>query len=244
MPAIATAKALLVGLMLMACASPAILAQDAAPHPAQALRDGDHVAGAQDASLVMIEYASFACGHCAHFQQDVWPTIESEFVDAGRVRWVLRPMLTQPVQLAGAGIILAECAAEERYFEAADLLFTEQAAIFETAQAGGDVLAVYNRIAAAVGLSPDDFMACLNDPAMNQLVNEAAEQASEDGIQGTPTFIVGGKILTTANLGDGYYFTWGGEPLLINADRVPGQLDGDTFRRIVLHFLEVADSGD
>ncbi|MHA6288996.1 thioredoxin domain-containing protein [Maricaulis sp. CAU 1757] len=235
----------LLGFSLLVSLTAGVSAQSSEPaHPAQALRPGDHVLGAEDATLTMIEYASFACPHCAHFQADAWPVIEQEFVETGQVRWALRPMLTQPVQLAAASTILAECAPDDRYFDAADLLFSEQSAIFEAAQSGGDVLAIYHRIGAAVGVSPEQFNACLADPAMGEWLNAAAMQASEDGIAGTPSFIVGGRILATANLGDGYYFTWGGEPLLLDGERVPGQLDGDTFRRIVLHFLALADSSD
>ena len=214
-----------------------------AQNPAQALRPGDHILGEEDAALVMVEYASFACGHCAHFQEAAWPVIKEEFVDTGQVRWVLRPMLTNPIPLAGAGMIIADCAPDDRYFDAADLLFTEQSTIFDAARSGGDVLGAYNRIGAAVGLSEEAIMACLNDPAMNEMVNQAAMQADTDGIPGTPSFIVRGRLLTQEPIDGSYYFTWGGEPLIINGERVPAQLDGDTFRRIVLHFLDMPASG-
>ena len=197
--------------------------------------------GAEDAPVLMIEYASFACPHCAHFQEDVWPVIRDEFVETGQVRYVLRPMLTAPPQLAAAGVILAECAAEDRYFDAADLLFAEQAAIFQAAQSGGDVLGVYNRVAAAVGVSPEQLMACFNDPATNAAVNNAARQAQADGVQSTPSFFISGKHLTIAAADGGTWYMWGGDPLIINGERVPGQIDEDSFRRIILHFLDAAE---
>ena len=73
---------------------------------AAALRPTDRVLGAPDADLVIIEYASFACPHCASFQTDIWPMVRSEFVDTGLVRYSVRPMLTSPPQIAGAGVIL------------------------------------------------------------------------------------------------------------------------------------------
>lgn len=214
-----------------------------AQNPAQAERPQDHATGSRDAQLVMVEYASFSCPHCAHFQSDVWPVIESEFIDTGLVRYVFRPMLTSPPQIAAIGLILADCAAEDRYFDSADLLFAEQSNIFETAQAQGDVRAVYDRIAGAVGLAPEDLTACLTGPAVDTKINAAIEQAQADGIAGTPSFIIGGKVLSTTMTPDGSIFTWGGSPLLINGGRVPGQLDGDTMRRIILHFLESPDEG-
>lgn len=209
-----------------------------AQHPAQAVRPGDHVTGSAEAPLVIVEYASFSCPHCAHFQTEAWPVIRDEFVETGQVRYVFRPMLTAPPQIAAIGMILSDCAAEDRYFNAVDLLFSEQATIFQTAQAQGDVNAVYDRIAAAVGLSEEALTSCFNDPLMSEAVNAAAGQANTDGIAGTPSFIIAGKVLSTTMTPEGSIFTWGDNPLLINGDRVPGQLDGDSFRRIILHFLE------
>lgn len=208
-----------------------------AQNPAQALRPDDHVLGSSDAEMVMIEYASFSCPHCATFQRQAWPVLKAEFIDTGRVQFALRPMLTNPALIAGAGVIMTECAADDRYYDAADLLFHEQSAIFDALRAQTSVLPIYNRVGAAVGVTPEQYQACFQDPAMSDFVNQQAQQAGQDGIRGTPSFIVRGDILTISPLADGNYYTWGGEPLMLDGDRVPGSLDGDTFRRIVEHFL-------
>lgn len=240
MPAAALVRSLAgAAALLIAAAAPGL-----AQHPAQAERPGDHALGDADAPLLIVEYASFACPHCAHFQEAAWPTVREEFVETGQVRWIFRPMLTNPVALAGAGVIVAECAAEDRFFEAADLLFAEQRTLFETARAGGDVLGVYNRIGEAVGVSPDALMACFQDPAMNEAVNSAAMQASEDGIPGTPAFVIRDKVLIARSTPEGSFMEYGGEFLILNGERVPGDLDGDSIRRIILHFLDSSDSGN
>ncbi len=209
---------------------------------AQDIRPNDNVIGSEDADFIIVEYASFACPHCAHFQEAVWPTVKADFIDTGEVRWVFRPMLTNPVPIAGAGAILAECASEDRYFDAADLLFAEQTAIFDAARSGGDILAVYNRIGAAVGLSEEALMACFQDPAMNEAVNEAALQAGRDGMTGTPSFIIAGEILRIQHGPEGNFWEWGGDLLMINGERVPAQFDGDSFSRIILHFMTDSSS--
>lgn len=231
----------LCSLILAAAIYGGVAASAWAEDPAQAVRPDDHTTGSAEAPLVMVEYASFACPHCAHFQLEAWPVIRDEFVETGLVQYVFRPMLTSPPQIAAIGMILADCAADDRYFSAVDLLFSEQTTIFEAAQAQGDVGAVYDRIAAAVGVSAEALNTCFNDPAMSEAVTAAARQANTDGIAGTPSFIIGGKVLSTTMTPEGSIFSWGGAPLLINGDRVPGQLDGDSFRRIILHFLERSD---
>lgn len=207
-------------------------------------RADDHATGALDAPLTIIEYASFACPHCANFQRDVWPMIERDFIETGEVRYIVRPMLTAPPQIAALGIVLGECAADDRYFTVTDLLFIEQENIFRTAQAGGDVAAIYYQIGAAVGLSQDDILACVADPQLNERVTYLAEQAQRDGVRSTPNFFIAGQQLTVEQQADGNYFAWGGETLLIDGERVTGRLNEDSFRRIILHFLGASDSGE
>jgi protein-disulfide isomerase len=204
-----------------------------APIEAQFERPDDHVIGAIDAPLLMVEYGSYACGHCARFESEVWPMIKTEFIDTGAVRFIFRPMLTPPAQIAGAGIIASECAAEDQYFTVSEALFAGQRRILSTMQAQGDVLAVYNDIVAPAGLTPEALLACLQDPAMNQQAGERAQQAIDDGVSGTPSFIIRGKILTLNRDG---YFHWGEDVLLIDGEPMPQSLDQDSFRRIIEHF--------
>lgn len=206
------------------------------PVAAQFEREDDHVIGAVDAPLLIVEYGSYACGHCARFESDVWPMIKSEFIDTGAVRFIFRPMLTPPAQIAGAGIIASECAAEDQYFTISEALFAGQRQILATMQVQGDVLAVYNTIVAPAGLTPEALLACLQDPEMNQLAGAMAERALEDGVSGTPSFVIRGKILTLNRDG---YFHWGEDVLLINGEPVPQSLDQDSFRRIIEHFQEM-----
>ena len=39
--------------------------------------------GDQDASVEMIEYASFTCPHCAKFHSDVYPELKANYIDKG-----------------------------------------------------------------------------------------------------------------------------------------------------------------
>ncbi|MFP6688922.1 MAG: thioredoxin domain-containing protein, partial [Alphaproteobacteria bacterium] len=52
--------------------------------------EGDRVLGASDAPIVMIEYYSLDCPHCAAFHANVFPKLKAEFIDSGKVRFVFR----------------------------------------------------------------------------------------------------------------------------------------------------------
>src|SRR5215212_11790745 len=49
---------------------------------------GDRVLGAPDAKVVIIEYASATCPHCAHFHRDTLPTLKKDYIDTGKVKFI------------------------------------------------------------------------------------------------------------------------------------------------------------
>src|SRR5438445_4576030 len=50
----------------------------------------DMALGPADAKVAIVEYAAPTCPHCARFNKAVFPRIKSEYVDAGKVRYVSR----------------------------------------------------------------------------------------------------------------------------------------------------------
>ncbi|WP_300529293.1 thioredoxin domain-containing protein [Maricaulis sp.] len=199
----------------------------------------DYAVGSDTAPVEIIEYASFACPACKNWHDGVWSWLKPDYVDTGRVRFIIRPIVTQPYQIAAASAIMAECAGPDRYFETVDLLFAAQPQIFDAIRAQGDILGIYHGIGATVGVSAEDLQACLQDPAKNERIGETIALANADEVRGTPSFVINGQAL---GIDDSGSLTWGGEPLIVNGERLPANYGEDNFRRIVLHFLNVSDS--
>ncbi len=90
----------------------------ATPPAAQALaprREGeDMVMGAPTAPVTLIEYASLTCPHCAHFDEETFPKLKSEYIDRGLVKYVYRDFPLDRVALQASKI--ARCAGPDRYF--------------------------------------------------------------------------------------------------------------------------------
>jgi len=204
-------------------------------------RDGDRALGSADAPVTVIEYASTSCPHCADFHDEVFPTIESRYIDTGQVRFVFREMLTGEPRLAQAGFMLARCAPDERYFDVIDLLFEQQQSIFQAAASPNGARNEFWNIAQTVGLSRDQFNSCINDAELRRAVGEAHNQAAEDGIDGTPRFIINGHILDADRTGGQLVYYWNGAPLMVNGEMVQATVDEETFVRILDHF--VAEAG-
>lgn len=205
-------------------------------------RASDRGLGSADAPVTMIEYASVACGHCAVFHEEVYPTIEENYIDTGRLRFVFREMITGSPQFAIAGFSLAHCVPEERYFDAVDLLFQQQRAIFQAAQTQGNARGQYLAIARSLGLSEQDFMNCLNDEDINAEIVAAHERAVEEGIEGTPRFVFNGEMLEARRATGETELTYflGGRQLMIDGEPVPGLVDAETFSRIIDHLIAQA----
>ena len=51
---------------------------------------GERVLGNPNAPITVIEYASLTCPHCAHFQRDVFPRVKKEFIDTGKIRFIVQ----------------------------------------------------------------------------------------------------------------------------------------------------------
>ena len=159
----------------------------AAPLPAV---EGDMTLGSPKAKVQVVEYASLSCTHCAHWNNEVFPTFKKQFIDTGKVRYVFREFLTPPAQFAAAGYMLARRVGPSRYFEVLDTIFKQQDAIFQSEDLWGGLL----KIGKSFGLTEAQFTTALQDKAALDAVNARVEKAAErDKIQFTPTFFVNGQ---------------------------------------------------
>jgi protein-disulfide isomerase len=165
----------------------------AAPAPGpQQIRPDDMVMGSPKAKLTVIEYASASCSHCARFNNDVFPAFKAKYIDTGKVRYVLREFLTEPVEIAAAGFLLARCVKKDRYFNVVDQVFRQQDTMFKT----GEVREVLLKIGKDNGITEAQYMACLtNKAAKDALFKKVDGYAAADKIQYTPTFLIGDQRL-------------------------------------------------
>ena len=83
--------------------------------------------GSAKAPVTIVEYSSLTCPHCADFAENVFPMLQSKYIDTGKVRFVSREF---PLEIKAAGAsMLARCAANgeaQKYFDATAMLFQQQ----------------------------------------------------------------------------------------------------------------------
>lgn len=163
-------------------------------HSAQSavVNDDDMVLGNSKARITVVEYASASCSHCAAFAIEVFPAFKAKYIDTGQVKYVFREVLTEPVQLAAAGFILARCTGKQNYFKTLDGVFHAQQEVFETKSLRDPLM----KVAKTAGLTEAQFMACLTDKAALDSLNARVERIAKAGdFDSTPTFFINGQKL-------------------------------------------------
>ena len=155
-------------------------------------REDDYTSGAANANIVLVEYASVVCGHCANWHSTVYPEFKEKYVDTGKVRYVFRSFPTAPAELADAGHMIAMCAGEDNYFKNIKLQFDRQKQIFD--QAGkGKAREAYVSLAKASGLSEADFISCIQNKDIRAKYEATVQSGYDLGVTGTPSFFINGE---------------------------------------------------
>jgi protein-disulfide isomerase len=147
----------------------------------------DIVQGKADAPVTIVEYASMTCSHCAAFHHDVYPLLKQNFIDTGKVKFILREFPLDP--LATAAFMLAR-ALDDKRDAAVDLLFAQQKN-WVMNDTPFDSLA---NVMKQTGLSTDKFESTLKDKKLMEGVVAVHDRAVEKfGISATPTFFINGE---------------------------------------------------
>lgn len=189
---------------------------------AQQTSVGGFIAGNASAPAKIIEYVSYTCPHCAHFETVDMPKIGQDYVATGKANIEIRNYWRDGVDLTVA--MLARCGGPSRFFaNHQHLMATQQqwrartnqitpetAAHFHAEYGTGayvdlDELVAYMngvfdemQLASAVAplrISPADAHKCISDKAALRQVLLMTDNAIIDhAIFGTPSFLFNGTL--------------------------------------------------
>lgn len=152
--------------------------------------DGDVTAmGSVDAPVVMIAYADYRCPFCALFEQTTLPTIVSEYVDQGLVRFEYRDMPVFGDQSVSTAVAGRAAGNQGMFWE-----FMSAIAANGVTEGGHPDLPRERLIAFAEQAGVPDiaqFTADLDDPNLLQTVQTDLAEGKQLGVTSVPTFIIG-----------------------------------------------------
>ncbi len=191
-------------LVIASCGSPertrngapkpaADVATDAADEALLARADSARIQGADTARLWVIEVSDYQCPFCLTWHRETYEQFRREFVDNGRVRFAyLHFPLTQHANAWPAAEASMCAGAQDRFWEMHDGIFATQSRWAGLA----DPAAHFDSLAAVAGVRMPDYRACVGNRTMRSIVQGDFDRSLDAGVNSTPTFIIGTRLLT------------------------------------------------
>jgi protein-disulfide isomerase len=147
----------------------------------------DIVVGRADAPVTIVQYASLTCPFCKQFHNEVYPTLKRDYIDTGKVRYILRDF---PIgRTSGQASIALRCAKPHTTLDLYGKFLNQQPNWVSQDIRLDPIYAV----ASQVGLTRTEFDACRNDPVLVEALKSTKDRGRKLGIIGTPNFFIGTK---------------------------------------------------
>jgi protein-disulfide isomerase len=141
--------------------------------------------GAPDAKVMLVEYFSLTCPHCARFHAETYPNLKAKYIDTGKVMMEFRDFPLDQWALRAAA--LARCVPEKHYAAMIDVLMKQQASWARAA----DPLEALLRIGQLAGLNRDTARACMTDgKLLDGIIATRLEGSEKYGVESTPSFLL------------------------------------------------------
>jgi protein-disulfide isomerase len=146
--------------------------------------------GRKDAPVTIVQYASMTCPHCRKFHAESFPTLKREYIDTGKVRYVLRAEFPIGKQ-SGLATIALRCAPADKYFVLYEKFMAQQASWVSQEVRAEPIF----QVAQQVGMTRAQFDSCRENRGMIAAINGIKERGRSLGIIGTPNFFINGKLV-------------------------------------------------
>jgi protein-disulfide isomerase len=150
--------------------------------------------GDPNAPVVLVEYTDYQCPFCGRHFTQTYPQLISEYVESGKVLYVskdfpLNNIHPEAQKSAEAAHCMREQLGDDGYFLMHDRLFQDQGSLNN---------ANYKKWARELGADGEEFDDCLDSGKTASIVQQGLTEGQQDGIRGTPGFLINGKALSGA----------------------------------------------
>lgn len=171
-----------------------------------------HLIGDPEAKTTLVEFISYTCPHCADFAARGEPALDVVLLGPGKINVEVRPVIRNGLDLAVT--LLANCGDPAQFKVRHRALILAQADWLGKARAAPQTqLAIWQRadkagrmnaasalgltaMLAAKGQSQAELNACVSDDAAaKKLLDNGGADATEFGVDSTPSFAIDGKLL-------------------------------------------------
>lgn len=170
---------------------------------------GNHVVGNPAAKVKLVEFISYTCSHCAHYAHDSQAPLLTGPVRQGKVAVEVYPFFRNIVDVSAT--LLAQCGPDSKFLDNHHAILAAQESWLkppaEDVQKRWGTLEFAPRMKAVAedlglyklmlgrGYTPAQLDQCLaNRPLADKLATQTDDAAKRLGVQGTPSFIINGKL--------------------------------------------------
>ncbi len=173
---------------------------------------GSHVYGNPAANVKLTEWMSYTCSHCAHFESEGATPIRLQLVMPGKLRFEIRHLVRDPVDMTVA--LLTNCGTPDKFLLNHIVFLRSQSTWIQPLMNPTSAqrvrwetgsYAVRSRniasdfhfydIMATRGYTRVQVDRCLSDKAMADRLAAQTKDATERGVEGTPTFAIDDVLL-------------------------------------------------
>ena len=155
----------------------------------KAKTDDEIFLGNKNAKIVVIEYSSMTCIHCANFHKEVYPKIKKNYIDTNKIKFIYRDFPLDKQALFGS--VLAKCAPKEKYFDFVKLILSTQKKWITNDDTFIDKLKNIGKLA---GLTESKINNCFKDEQIvDNIINTRTFAERKYNINSTPSFIINNK---------------------------------------------------
>lgn len=161
------------------------------------LRRADHgrIEGSASAPVWVIEVSDFQCPYCRQFHDESYDALKRAYVDSGKVRIAYVNFPLSMHRNAMAASESAMCAsAQDKFWPMHDVLFTTQ----KQWEGLPSPQRMFDSLAVAQGVELKAFQKCVSAHQTKPLIEADIDRASKQGVESTPTFLIGTMMVTGA----------------------------------------------
>ena len=152
--------------------------------------------GSAAAPVTVYEMSDFQCPYCRRFALETFPTLDKEYIQTGKVRWVFInfPLVNLHPNAEPAAEVAMCAARQDKFWPMHDLLYRNQPT-WAPLKAPAEF---FLTLADSASLDAAAFQQCLSTGATQAVVKSDAEGAVRSGATSTPSFYIEGGIMAGA----------------------------------------------
>ncbi len=148
----------------------------------------DKKIGEKSAKIKMVEFASLTCGHCAKFHNEVFPRLQSEFIDTGKILFIYKDFPLDKFALKAS--VIARCSGNDKFFSFLKVLYSKQKDWTRTQDPFKSLL----KIAKLGGLKNDEIKVCVGNKSIEDgILKQRLTSSKKYDIKATPTIYFNGE---------------------------------------------------